>query len=330
MAQDPRRVIERSVGAALERAMVLPRVVGGAVAGPLAPARELVSAQLRSQLGGEEFDTSPFTAPAGDPGLFGPSSVAWRVHGDIPSMLIGGVSALLLQTLHPKSMAGVGDHSDWQDDPLGRLVRTGTFIGVTTYAATDTAEELIAVIRRVHDRVVGVTPAGEAYEANDPALLTWVHTAEVGSFLRGYQRYSGRPLSGAECDRYFAETAVVAEKLGAGGVPKSRREVRAYFRGVRPELYPEPRAFETAEFLVRGPSERPLDRAAYALVAAAAIDLLPEWARRDLRLRRPGALETALVRPAAGAAGELLRWATGAPPMVAAARARVAGARVAA
>ncbi|KPX12575.1 Uncharacterized protein ALO72_04556, partial [Pseudomonas syringae pv. delphinii] len=34
--------------------------------------------------------------PKGDPGLFGPQSVCWKVHGDFTSMLVGGISALML------------------------------------------------------------------------------------------------------------------------------------------------------------------------------------------------------------------------------------------
>ena len=40
-------------------------------------------------------------------GLFGPGSVAWRVHGDVACMMVGGVAGLLLQMLHPAVLAGV-------------------------------------------------------------------------------------------------------------------------------------------------------------------------------------------------------------------------------
>ncbi len=80
-------------------------------------------------LGGIDFEK-----PAGDPGLFGPESITWRIHGDFSSMLCGGVSALLLQMLHPLALAGVWDHSSFREDMLGRLRRTSQFISATTFA----------------------------------------------------------------------------------------------------------------------------------------------------------------------------------------------------
>ncbi|MCP3989662.1 MAG: DUF2236 domain-containing protein, partial [Actinomycetia bacterium] len=124
-----------------------------------------------------------------DPGLFGPGSVAWRVHAE-SSMLIGGLRALLLQTLHPLALAGVADHSVYRQDPWGRLHRTARFIGATTYGNTATAEQIITRIRAIHAQVTGVAPDGTPYEANDPHLLLWVHITEIDSFLRAYDRYA--------------------------------------------------------------------------------------------------------------------------------------------
>ena len=70
--------------------------------------------------------------PPGDPGLFGPDSVTWRVHADFPGMLSGGLCALMLQTLHPLALAGVWDHSNFREDLVGRLRRTTNFVAGTT------------------------------------------------------------------------------------------------------------------------------------------------------------------------------------------------------
>ncbi|MCA1653450.1 MAG: DUF2236 domain-containing protein, partial [Sphingomonadales bacterium] len=75
--------------------------------------------------------------------LIAPGSVAWRVHGDVATMMVGGVAALLLQMLHPAALAGVLDHSDFEGDMLGRLRRTARFIAVTTYADRNAAEAMI-------------------------------------------------------------------------------------------------------------------------------------------------------------------------------------------
>ena len=167
---------------------------------------------------------------ADDPGLFGPGSVVWQVHADFSAMMIGGVAALLTQMLHPGALAGVWDHSDWQKNPAGRLKRTAQFVAATTYAGMPQAHAQIARVRAIHDRVVGTLPDGTPYSANDPALLTWVHIAEADCFLRGYLAYREPGMPGARQDRYFAEMAVLARKMGADDVPESRRAVAAYFR----------------------------------------------------------------------------------------------------
>lgn len=123
-----------------------------------------------------------FESPKGDPGLFGPDAACWKVHGDFSSMMIGGIGALLLQMLHPLALAGVWDHSNFRDDLLGRLRRTGQFISATTYGPLADAERLIERVRRIHESVIGQLPDGTPYSASDPDLLTWVHVAEVSSF----------------------------------------------------------------------------------------------------------------------------------------------------
>ena len=102
-------------------------------------------------------------------GLFGPHSVAWRVHGDVTSMLVGGIAALLLQMLHPAVLAGVWDHSNFQTDLHGRLRRTARFIALTTYGGRAEAETAIARVRRIHESVQGLLANGTAYSANDPS-----------------------------------------------------------------------------------------------------------------------------------------------------------------
>jgi uncharacterized protein (DUF2236 family) len=258
----------------------------------------------------------------GDPGLFGPESVTWRVHADLPAMLIGGFSALLLQTLHPGAMAGVADHSNYREDASGRLHRTGAFVANSTYGSTRVAEEAIEVVRRVHRRVVGVRPDGVPYSAEDPALLTWIHVAEVGQFVRGYQRYGPWPLRPSEVDRYYAEVAEVGRRLGAVDVPTSAAEVRAYHERVRPELEAGDQARQAIAFICEPKGPQPADRAAYALIVAAAVAILPDWARPMLGLNQPR-LVADVIRPPLWFGSAVLRWALGESPVVARALERI-------
>ncbi len=256
-----------------------------------------------------------------DPGLFGPDSVTWRVHADI-SMLVGGLRALLLQTTHPLAMAGVADHSDYRHDPLGRLHRTGAFVGVTTYGSTAAAEAQIAAVRAVHERVVGTAPDGRPYSANDPELLTWVHVTEVDSFLRAYRRYGADRLTPAEEDRYVAEMAEVARRLGATGVPTSVGELRARLEGFRPDLAVGRQARDAIRFLLAPPAP-PAARAPYAVIAAAAVASLPGFVRRMMRLPVVPLSEPLVVRPATLALLRTLVWALGDNENAASARRRV-------
>jgi uncharacterized protein (DUF2236 family) len=274
--------------------------------------RAVLTTGMQRALGGAPALLDEYRGPAGDPGLFGPGSPVWRVHADLPAMLIGGIGSLMLQTLHPLAMAGVADHSNYQHDPYGRLRRTARFVGGTTYGSRAFAEQLVGEVRGIHRRVHGVAPDGRRYDANDPALLTWVHTAEVASFLRAYQRYSNRPLLRVEKDRYLDEMSQVAVMLGARDVPRSVIEVREYFARVRPTLAASPAALEALAFLRTPPAgSRPGEVIALRVVTSAAVHELPGFARRALGLGRPMPIAAANARAAAVTFGVLLRWAIG-------------------
>ncbi|MEO5559476.1 MAG: oxygenase MpaB family protein [Dokdonella sp.] len=227
--------------------------------------------------------------PEGDPGLFGPDSATWRVHSELPSMLSGGLCALMLQVLHPLALAGVWDHSGFRDDLVGRLRRTTNFVAGTTYAATADAEQLIARVTRIHDRVHGVAADGRPYSANDPDLLTWVHVSEAFGFMQGYRRYSRTAMPAATADRYYAEVRVVAVRLGARNVPASESEVAEYFQSVRAQLTFDARSREVLAVLARIRLPVPMAGLSRNLFLGAGAALLPEWAQTMLgrsRLQR--------------------------------------------
>jgi len=242
-----------------------------------------------------------------------PDGVARLVHADLPSMLIGGIGALLLQTLHPLAMAGVAEHSNYQDDPLGRLRRTANFVGTTTFGTVRDAEAAVAQVRRVHRRVRGVAPDGRPYSAGDPELVTFIHTAEVSSFLESSRRFGARDLTPAQCDQYYDEVAPVALALGAEWVPRSSADVEEYFRRLRPQLYATDQARQARDWLRSGVSRRPNERAVFAVLHAAAVSTLPDWARQELDLGTTHPIDllrdTVAVIPASRALSTALRWA---------------------
>jgi uncharacterized protein (DUF2236 family) len=283
--------------------------------------RELVVGGIAEAVGLDDT-LEQYASPRGDAGLFGPSSLTWVVHSDLPAMLIGGLASLMLQTLHPLTMAGIEEHSHFREDPLGRLRRTAEFVAGTTFGGTAHAEALIERVHDVHDRIHGIAPDGRVYCANDPELLTWVHTTEVWSFLRSFERYSAHPLTMSEKDRYLREVSTLAYRLGATSVPQSVAEVRAYFSDMRGELVGSKEAIATVAFLREPLSRAPLEVLAQQVVADAAIDLLPSFARRALRLFHVPFVSTAAARAGAGTFSALLRWAIGPNVLVNIARER--------
>jgi uncharacterized protein (DUF2236 family) len=288
---------------------------------PLIDVRRVVGRSLEAMFSSDRFPGEQYAEPLGDPGLFGPSSVTWRIHADI-SMLVGGISALMLQALHPLAAAGVVEHSRYREEPLRRLSRTASFIAATTYGSTEAAERVIAMVRAVHRRVEGVAPDGRAYSASDPELLRWVHVAEVVSFLRAHRRFDPFPVRGADIDRYFAETATVAELLGATEVPRTRRQVRDYLTGMRTELRADAQAQDLVAFLRQPIAHDPITRSTHMVLVQAAVGLLPGWARGLYGVHQPPGFDSLVVRPATWSVIQALRLVLGPSPLLEQARRR--------
>jgi len=233
-----------------------------------------------------------------------------RVHADA-SMFIGGITALLVQSLHPGAMSAVADHSGYRSDPWGRLQRTATFIATTSFAPAPMAERTCAAVRAVHARIDGTTPAGTPYAASDPHLLRWVHVAEAWSFLEAHQRYGRRPLTRAEEDAYVDGAARVAEELGATDVPHSRTALDQCLEGYREELDAIPAALDTVDFLLQSPPIPAIGRPAYALISRASVDLAPAWVRDMLQLPHPS---PGAAHRGGRLATRVIRWALDSAP----------------
>jgi len=249
----------------------------------------------------------PVAARPGD-SLFASDSIAWRVHRDVTTMMVGGVAALLLQMLHPAVLAGVWDHSSFRGDMLGRLRRTARFIAVTTYGAREEANAAIDRVRAIHARVAGTLADGTPYRADDPALLAWVHVSEITSFLAAWRRYGEPRMRAADQDRYIAEMARIAEPLGAAPIPASLAEAEGLIAAMRPSLRVDARTHEVARLLLRQRPPRLALMPVQAVTFQAAVDLLPAWARRLHGLADPP-LTRPLLRAGTFGLAETVRWA---------------------
>jgi uncharacterized protein (DUF2236 family) len=220
-----------------------------------------------------------------DLGLFGPDSVTWRLHAE-PVLWMAGFRALLLQTLHPRALAGVLQNSNFRSDPWGRLFRTARFYGDVVYGSTDAARRAGARVRGLHSRMSAVDPGtGEAFRVDDPELLLWVYVTATESFCSTAVR-GGLALTDDEICRYYDEQRRVAELVGLDpdSVPATPADIDAYYERMRPELRADADARATARYLavpalpwrLGWTPVRPL----WIGVAAYGFSLLPPWARR--------------------------------------------------
>ncbi len=274
---------------------------------------------------GQEVDR-PARVVAQDLGLFGPESIAWRMHRH-PALLLGGLRALMVQALHPLAMAAVAQFSDYRNDVWGRYSRTTMYVVTTVFGSTRQARAAGARVQAVHAPMRGVDRVtGLPYRADDPKLLLWVHVALVESFVLAYERYVA-PLTGAERDQYVREMVRQAELVGIPQrmVPATWEELDAFVQRMRPELRVSPQTRDAFDVVLHPPLPR-WRRAAWRVIAEGAVALLPEYSRELYGLRRHR-LRWALMRPLVRVGSALARR-RGRPPLVirdAILRARAAG-----
>ncbi|HVF83658.1 MAG TPA: oxygenase MpaB family protein [Sphingomicrobium sp.] len=235
-------------------------------------------------------------------------SVAWRVHGDVAGMMVGGIAALLLQMLHPQALAGVWDHSDFQKNMHGRLRNTARFIAVTTYGHRDEALAAIGRVRQIHDHVNGTLPDGTPYDANDPRLLAFVHLAGSAMFLAGWRKFGEPGMTLADRDAYWADVAPIGRLLGAGPLPVTDRAAQMQLNGFITELRADERSRTVRDIILNAPSGKLRALPIQALLMQSAVDLLPPWARRMHGLRSSGIGALGLGAATYGLASTL-RWA---------------------
>jgi uncharacterized protein (DUF2236 family) len=243
--------------------------------------------------------------------------VARLVHGDLPAMLVGGLGSLFFQMLHPRAMAGVAQHSRYQDDPLGRLLQTANFINATTYGSKDRANVAIERVLMVHRHVNGVSEDGVAYDANDPHLLLWVHCAEISMFLTSYRRFGARRLSDAEADRYVAEMVPLALDLGVLDPPHDVRALDAALATFRPELRLSADGVVARDFIAYGLMKSRAQRVAYRLFVLSSWELLPAWAQERLGVPQSPLRDRLVIRPLTRAVAWAFRLAVTPVPQVA-------------
>lgn len=254
-----------------------------------------------------------------DAGYFGEGSAAWAVHGSLPT-LVGGIRALLMQALHPGALAGVMQHSRYEQDALGRLAGTTQWLTVVTFGDTKAADRECARVRGMHRKVSGTYETAQGtkpYAATDPDLLRWVHVAFTDSFLATHQVWGG-PIPGGP-DAYVREWAKAGELVGVVDPPRSVAELRAQLADFAPSLRGDEASAKTVDFIRNAPLPLPA-RAPYAVLFAGAVSTMTPEHRALLGLPT---VPLTLTRPAVATLLGTLGLALGpASPSVKAARSR--------
>lgn len=243
-----------------------------------------------------------FSKPKGEAALVPPQSVSWRVFKNPVALFVGGVAAVILELAEPRVRAGVWQFTSFRTDPVTRLRRTGLAAMVTVYGAREQAEAMIAGVRRMHEKVSGVTEAGEPFRATDPDLLDWVQATAAFGFLEAYHHYV-HPLSRSMRDRYYGEGKEAAALYGATNAPQNEAELKALFDAMRPRLEHSAVILEFLDIMRRAPVFPMPLRLAQRTLVRAAVELTPPDIRRKLGLENAGLRfgERALV----GLAGHL-------------------------
>lgn len=255
---------------------------------------EMIRKTIREMVGGSGPPIA-FLTPVGDRGLFGPESVAWQIHADFISMMIGGISSLIMQALHPQALAGVWDHSSFREDLKGRLGRTAFFIAATTYGSNEMANKMIEKVNHIHTKITGLDEFGKPYSANDPHLLAWVHLTETRSFMSAFEGYRQEQISPKQKDQYFLEMKSLGEKMGAIDLPSTYTDTEKAICSYIPELYFGERAKSILQLLESFPSNlaaKPFIK----LISHAGILNLPNWVYPLIDKPIPNKLERFVVK----------------------------------
>jgi uncharacterized protein (DUF2236 family) len=271
---------------------------------------------------GSTASLDDFAMPQGDAGLFGPDSVVWLVHANFTAMMVGGLSSLIVQSLHPRALAAVWDHSDFRHKLKERLGRTAYFVAATTYGSEALALNTIRRVNTIHANIRGTDLHGQAYVANEPELIRWVHLVEVTSFLAAYQHLAKQPLSPQACDQYIAEMARVGHLLGAINLPVTYADTQADLRGFADALSFDARAQEILRVIQAYPVDV-LDKPWMALVLKSAFDVMPPWALALMGQQTACAVQKQATRLAVQLSGEPVQWMLNQQGVSAIARQRV-------
>lgn len=249
-----------------------------------------------------------YSSPRGEPSLVPPTSPQWRVFKNPIAIAIGGVAAVLLEFADARIRSGVWDHSTYKINPIGRTKRTGVAAMAGVFGPASAARRIIGGVNKMHRKVVGETPKGEAYRALDPELLDWVHATAGYGFLEAYHRFV-RPLSAADRTAYYRDGEAVARLYGVERPLTSDADFFAMLDAFLPRFEAHPINLEFLGIIQSGRAAPAVPKVLHRALARAAVSLLPNAVRDRLELGRSFDLTMAdrLMLRAAGTLADRIR-----------------------
>jgi uncharacterized protein (DUF2236 family) len=249
-----------------------------------------------------------FSRPFGEEALARADSISWQVFKNPVALFVGGVAAVILELAEPRVGTAIWQHSTFRTDPLKRLQRTGLAAMMTIYGARGAAQEMIARVVRIHEKINGVTPSGQEYRAGDPELLGWVHATATFGFSEAYNCYA-RSLPAGERNSFCAEAVPAAILYGVTNAPTTWADLTAQLDCMREKLEPSPIIHEFLRIMGGLPLLPSVLRPMQRMLVRAAVEIIPTPVRDRLELPAACGLqlwEVSLMRRIGGAANALL------------------------
>ncbi len=165
------------------------------------------------------------------------SSILRRVHQERIVGLLYGQRALCIGAAMPLNYIGTSEHSYAKLTPFRRLAHTGKAFEDIYFGTQAEADEVLARVRRLHERVkgelredAGPAKAGTPYSALDPELMLWT-VAIIADSAQFFYELLVRRLSDRERDELWREYIGFAELFGmpAESAPQTYAEFRDYW-----------------------------------------------------------------------------------------------------
>ncbi len=195
--------------------------------------------------------------PRIDNGYFGPESISWKVYENVMVAGMGALSGLFISVLDPDGAYGVGHHTTYYYDTIGRIRRSLHFFAGAVAGDTASAEKVGVDLFRKHSHINGEIPAtGELFQANHVETLKFTYVVGWPHLWRAYKTFGDPNATDEEERQFYREQVKVCQLMGmpAGELPNTPEKVEAWVQRAEQELMAFTRpAQELTDFMTHPP-----------------------------------------------------------------------------